>query len=326
MNKLSFGGPVWLASDIHLGSHNPRTSDAFYKFLANARQQSSALILLGDIFDVWVGDDWITHPPDWLKTALEHLQLTAKTIPLLLMGGNRDFLIGENLAKSLGAHLIGSPCILEVTNLEVTNPESQDFAASGTPKNANLVQSFLLAHGDEFCTADLAYQRFRSVVRNPVVQTLFLALPLSLRRRIAGKARVSSMQTVRNPYDGRYDVQDKDLAQRLRQADLSTCIHGHTHRPGTYPVASHQGSSAESTPSQSSASQTMRRWVLPDWELDHPDQSHADLMDSTKTQQRPSTAATRSVSGDVRGGWMQIDQNGPRLIDLTHLDLRCSER
>ena len=291
MNRVSLGGPVWLASDIHLGSHNPRTSDAFYEFLARARQQSSALILLGDIFDVWIGDDWIIQPPAWLDTALEHLRLTAKTIPLWLMGGNRDFLIGTKLANHLGAHLIESACILEVKPPEDPRP------------NATGIQRFLLAHGDEFCTADRAYQRFRTVVRNPAIQTLFLALPLSVRRRIASKARTSSMQTVRSPYDASYDVQDQALAETLRRVELATCIHGHTHRPGLYPIAQLAGS-----PEPSKTPQPMHRWVLPDWECDYPEQN------------QPETCGKTKQGTAMRGGWMQIDQDGPTLIDLTRIE------
>lgn len=296
---MSLGGPVWLASDIHLGSHNPRTSDAFYKFLAHARRQSSALILLGDIFDAWIGDDWIRQPPDWLQTALDHLQLTANTIPLWLMGGNRDFLIGAELAQSLGAHLIESPCVLEVVISEAHPSET-----TNATEKAQTTQRFLLAHGDEFCTADRAYQRFRSVVRNHAVQRLFLTLPLTWRTRIASRARASSMQTVRSPYDASYDAQDEAIAKRLVQTGLSTCIHGHTHRPGTYPVLMRS-----SLANRSTSSDTMTRWVLPDWECDH------------LQTDRHETCPDASQQSAVRGGWIQIDQQGPRLIDLGHSDL-----
>src|SRR3546814_19598292 len=66
LNKLSLSCTVWIASDIHLGEETPKTARAFYQFLESACDQADALILYGDIFDAWIGDDHArTNPPDW---------------------------------------------------------------------------------------------------------------------------------------------------------------------------------------------------------------------------------------------------------------------
>jgi UDP-2,3-diacylglucosamine hydrolase len=291
LNKLSLGEPVWLASDIHLGPDNPLTAEKFYTFLARAREQAGALILLGDIFNVWIGDDWTQHPPVWLEKAIRELQHTGQTIPLYLLGGNRDFLISQKLAKVVQAQLLESATVLEVTARSTASPQT--------------VQRYLIAHGDEFCTADHAYQRFRRLVRNKTVQRIFLSLPLSVRNAIAMRARKASLETERAPYDASYDVQDSSLSAILLCEQLDTCIHGHTHRPGHFPVQARP-----QNPSQTfDTANTLSRWVLPDWEFDGHESQNTTL---------PGASPAKHVQ--ARGGWIEIDASGLRLIDLAGLD------
>ncbi|MCG2600472.1 MAG: metallophosphoesterase, partial [Achromobacter sp.] len=105
MNKIVLSGPIWLASDLHLGPATPATSEAFLAFLQAAEEEAAALLLPGDIFDAWIGDDVIRAAPPWLATALTALRATAGRIPVWLGRGNRDFLIGEELAAAVGARL-----------------------------------------------------------------------------------------------------------------------------------------------------------------------------------------------------------------------------
>ncbi|MER1966107.1 UDP-2,3-diacylglucosamine diphosphatase [Castellaniella sp. GW247-6E4] len=234
MNKLTLPGTVWIASDIHLGEHNPGTAAVFLHFLERARREADALILCGDVFEAWIGDDHALHnPPDWLSGALEALRDTARGIPLWLGRGNRDFLMGAALARSLGAQLLDDEVLLST--------------AAGTA---------LLAHGDQYCTDDIGYQRLRRVVRTAWVQCAFLALPLALRRRIAAWARARShraraMKTMRI-----MDVNPQAVERALAAAGCSVLIHGHTHRPGMHEL--------------NAGGRACRRFVLPDWDHDQP--------------------------------------------------------
>ena len=233
MNKQALPGTVWVASDIHLGEAVPQTADAFYAFLDRARHQADALILCGDIFDAWIGDDHaLRQPPGWLATAMEALRRTAHAMPLWLMHGNRDFLMGHALADALGARLLDGPALLDTD-----------------------AGPILLAHGDEFCTDDQAYQRFRRIVHTPWIQQVFLSLPLRLRRAIAARARARSRQSRQIKPMAIMDVNPAAVAQALRQAGCTTLIHGHTHRPAIHALTL-DGHEA-------------RRYVLPDWEFDH---------------------------------------------------------
>lgn len=250
MNKLHIPGRIWVASDIHLGPDSPATAAAFFDFLEQARLQADALILAGDIFDAWIGDDAALQPEPWLQQAMDAMKTTAARIPVWLGRGNRDFLIGKSLLRQIGAHALPEPVVLETDAGQI-----------------------LLAHGDEYCTADQAYQRFRRIVRNRVVQRSYLALPLRLRRGIANWARSRSRHS--NQYKSAVimDVEQSAIAHALRTAGVCMLIHGHTHRPARHEWTM-EGCKYE-------------RLVLPDWDFDHAD--------------------------TARGGWIAINADGARL-------------
>ena len=232
MNKVSLQGPVWLASDIHLGPATPATAEAFLGFLDTAADEAAALLLPGDIFDAWIGDDAIKIAPPWLAAALQGLQRTAARIPLWLGRGNRDFLMGQNLATALGAHLLPEPALLET-----------DYGR------------ILLTHGDEYCTDDTAYQQFRTMVRNPQWQSEFLSKTIPERMAMAQQARGESQSANQMKSAEIMDVNAQAIEQAFREADIDILVHGHTHRPARH-VLEIDGRRRE-------------RWVLPDWECDH---------------------------------------------------------
>lgn len=247
LNSISLPGVVWLASDIHLGPHTPATQAAFHAFLNEAAHQANALILCGDIFDAWIGDDAATNAPDpWLRSSLEELRKTASKIPLWLGRGNRDFLLGPRLAQSLGAHLL---------------PETTCLATDAG--------EILLSHGDEYCTADTGYQRFRRIVRNPWVQRAFGSLSLKLRSRLAGYARRRSMAANHHKAAEIMDVTPSAIEDAFRSTGLTIMVHGHTHRPAKHALLVD--------------GQARTRYVLPDWDYD------------------------RAVP--PRGGWLVVDRH-----------------
>lgn len=234
LNRLALPGRVWIASDIHLGEHNPGTAAAFSRFLQRARHEADALVLCGDIFEAWIGDDHaLNAPPAWLGQALAALRDTARDIPLWLGRGNRDFLMGPALARSLGAQLLDDEVLLSTE--------------AGT---------VLLAHGDQYCTDDPAYQRLRRIVRTAWVQRAFLALPLAWRRRIGAWARARSRQARGAKPMAIMDVNPQAVAAALSAADCQVMIHGHTHRPAEHALQVD--------------GRACRRIVLPDWEYDRP--------------------------------------------------------
>ena len=250
MIDLPAPGRLWLAADLHLSERSPDTNQAFLRFLAQASQDCDALFLVGDIFDAWVGDDLALHaPPPWMVPVLAGLKDCAARCRLYLGRGNRDFLMGKALTDALGAHLL---------------PERVRLHTDDGP--------VLLSHGDEYCTADHAYQRFRRLVRTPWVQKAFLSLGRPARLAIARWARRRSQRAGRRKPAPIMDVQPDAIVAALRAADCRLMVHGHTHRPAEHRL--------------DIDGRAHRRIVLDDWDLD----------DARKP----------------RGGWLEISADGVR--------------
>ncbi len=228
-------GTVWVASDIHLARQVPETCRVFYRFLDEARAHANALVLAGDIFDAWIGDDAaLTDPEPWLQEAIDHLSRTAKVISLFIGHGNRDFLMGQALADRLGATLLDESTLFQT--------------------DAGLVH---ISHGDELCTHDTAFQRFRRISRHPLGRRFFLSLPLKLRRLIARRARKTSMHSHGRKPMYLMDVAHEAVASIYRKHPaLIHMVHGHTHKPKCHKFEE--------------LGTARVRWVLPDWEWDHP--------------------------------------------------------
>ena len=228
---LSKDESVLLASDIHLSAEDPDLTQIFISWLDGARaMRPTWLMLLGDLVDVWVGDDQIaaTDPTalPWpaLRSALAaHLdQGTA----IGIMVGNRDFLMGEAAAKSLGATVL------------------DEFVRLRHPA----VGKTLLCHGDQLCLEDTDYQAFRSLVRAPDWQKAFLSRDLADRLEQARLLRMRSEHDKQPKAAQIMDIAPTAAMAALDAHDCGLLIHGHTHRPGQFSLPDGR-----------------TRWVLPDW-------------------------------------------------------------
>ncbi|MBX3607385.1 MAG: UDP-2,3-diacylglucosamine diphosphatase [Piscinibacter sp.] len=192
-------------SDLHLAEDMPRTFEAWAGYLQ--RTPASAVIILGDLFEVWIGDDDRHH--GFAARCADVLAAAASRISVAFMPGNRDFLVGGELLRETGVLSLPDPTVL---------------VAFG--------ERLLLAHGDALCLDDRPYQAFRAQVRSPEWQRAFLALPLAERRRQARAMRDGS--EARKAAQAREDWIDIDRGTAVRwqhEAHAPTLIHGHTHRP-----------------------------------------------------------------------------------------------
>ncbi len=231
--------PGWrgidLLSDVHLCAEMPRTFDAWRRHLLNT--PADAVLILGDLFEVWVGDD--TRGEAFESACLQTLREAAQHKTVAWMPGNRDFLLGRAALDDCGVHALADPTLL---------------LAFG--------QRLLLSHGDALCLGDTAYQRFRVQVRGADWQREFLALPLAERRQRARAMRDASRahqalqaqqasQSGQPSSDGYADVDAAAAATWLDQAGAQALVHGHTHHPGSHVLADGK-----------------RRHVLGDWDHD----------------------------------------------------------
>lgn len=201
-------------SDLHLQAQEPATAQSWQDYLA--RTTADAVFILGDLFEVWVGDDSLAGAPtDGRTEAFEqHCVLTLRAASrqraLYFMHGNRDFLVGAAFAQAAGVTLLDDPTLLQFGG-----------------------RRWLLSHGDALCLADADYQRFRQQVRGAAWQQSFLTRPLAQRRELARQLRSDSEARKRSGAD--YADADPALTQAWLEAVQAQClIHGHTHRPADH--------------------------------------------------------------------------------------------
>ena len=196
-------------SDLHLSGERASITELFIKFLDQRASNADALYILGDLFEVWPGDDMIQ--PDYEQSISKMKQLTDNGLPLFVMQGNRDFLMAEKFAEVSGATLIEDPTVIELY---------------GT--------STLLMHGDTLCTDDVDYQKFRAMVRDPRWKEEFFAKPNEERLAMTTKYRkMSKDETAKKSMDV-MDVNQLTVEQVMLDKNIHQLIHGHTHRPAIH--------------------------------------------------------------------------------------------
>jgi UDP-2,3-diacylglucosamine hydrolase len=235
-------------SDVHLGP-GP-TSETLLRFensLLAARGQISSLVLLGDLFDTWLGDDVLqAHGLPMQATALRVIEAIASlgegqnaAFPVFIARGNRDFLLGEGFIqalrlKGLAATLLTDEAMMDVQLLDGST------------------NKVLVSHGDQWCTDDTDYQNFRTKVRSAEWQAEFLGHSLEQRIAIARQLREGSESAKQNKSNSIMDVNREAILRAFNSKGVDTIVHGHTHRPATHRY-SIDGS-------------FFKRIVLPDWD------------------------------------------------------------
>ena len=201
-----------LLSDLHLSPAQPRAVAAFLAFARGPARRAAAVYILGDLFDWWVGDDQLRNR--FYRRIAEALRgIHDAGVPLFVARGNRDFLIGPAFAAATGATLLDERTVRELGGVRT-----------------------LLTHGDELCTDDLAYMRFRARSRTPAWRDDILSKPYWMRRVLAWVMRARSRAAVANKPESIMDVNDAAVAQAFRAHAVSRLVHGHTHRPARHVV------------------------------------------------------------------------------------------
>ena len=219
---------TYFIADLHLSENRPDITAAFFQFLDAhiIDQDVDALYILGDFFEVWVGDDYVTE----LSTEVaKHLKAVRDNgTPIYFVHGNRDFIMRDKYAKQAGMTLL---------------PEQMVIDLYGTPT--------VILHGDEMCTQDIEYQKFRKKGRGWWWPRLMLAMPLWYRRKVAQNAREKSKQNQAGKALEILDVTEEAVLDTFAKHQVQHMIHGHTHRPNVHHYQVND--------------QTLTRTVLGDW-------------------------------------------------------------
>ncbi len=193
-------------ADLHLQTEEPAITAGFLRFLQGEARHADALYILGDLFEAWIGDD--DPNPLHREIAIAIKALVDSGVPCFFVHGNRDFLLGKRYARDCGMTLLAEETVLDLYG-----------------------RNILIMHGDTLCTDDTGYLAFRAKVHTPWIQTLFLALPLFIRSRIAAKMRAGSKAANSSKSMTIMDVNPQAVVSVMAKHQVQWLIHGHTHRP-----------------------------------------------------------------------------------------------
>jgi UDP-2,3-diacylglucosamine hydrolase len=200
---------IYFASDVHLSASRPAQVQRFMDFLSGPCQQADSVYLLGDIFDEWLGDDDVRDPHPQILSALK--QLTQTGIAVSFVHGNHDFLTRSQFEQQTGCSILNQPVCIDV---------------HGTP--------VVILHGDQLCTRDEGYQRWRETFMDSNNQDAFLALDFGMRQARAAGLRHQSSELTQLKSDDIMDVSESAVIDTLRAHNALHMVHGHTHRPALH--------------------------------------------------------------------------------------------
>ena len=213
-------------SDLHLSGEREEISQLFITFINERASKADALYILGDLFEVWPGDDMIQ--PDYIESINALKTAASNGLPIYVMPGNRDFLMGSQFEEVSQTKVIQDPTIIDLY---------------GTPT--------LLMHGDTLCIDDVDYQKFRQMVRSEEWKQQFFALPTEERLAMTTKYRKVSKEETAKKSMNIMDVNQQEVENTLASNNIHQLIHGHTHRPAIHNFEINQ--------------QAYKRIVLGDW-------------------------------------------------------------
>lgn len=196
-------------SDLHLDEDRPEITHIFLKFLEDHTKPNHTLYILGDFFEIWIGDDHVTPLNKIIIEALK--KATQQGLPIYIMHGNRDFLLGKKFLRETGCQLL---------------PDEYVISLAGIPT--------LLMHGDTLCTLDTQYLKFRKKSRNRFFQILFLWKSLTKRKAVAEKMRRASKEHTSTTATYIMDVTQAEVERVMQKHHVQHLIHGHTHREAVH--------------------------------------------------------------------------------------------
>ena len=197
-----------IIADLHLTQVEIDKIELFDYFCTEYASQVDQLFILGDLFNTWIGDDISLNTYQSIANILNKL---TKTTKVFVMVGNRDFLLSNTFEKETGCKLIKEPHLLNHNE-----------------------KNYLLIHGDSLCTDDVDYQKLKKILRNPIIQFIFLHLPKNLRLKLTGQLRKKSIEAQSYKSEKIMDVNQSAVDELMTKYPNIDLIHGHTHRQNTH--------------------------------------------------------------------------------------------
>lgn len=202
---------VYFISDLHLEEGRPALTQGFIHFMHTLinNQDAERLYILGDFFEIWIGDDFTSPFVEQITATLR--QVADAGTDVFFMHGNRDFLVGETFCQQSHITLLPDPSIITLGE-----------------------QNILLMHGDSLCTDDVGYMNMRQLFRNPAWQVDILSKSLEERLAFARQVRNESQSDQQMKSADIMDVNQQEVDREMSEHNISLFIHGHTHRPDVH--------------------------------------------------------------------------------------------
>ncbi|MBC8368969.1 MAG: metallophosphoesterase [Planctomycetes bacterium] len=198
---------IYCVADLHLCVSRPHEIIDFANEVADCSGSYSLLLILGDLFDVYVGPEDLRAPEfAALFTAFDEFSSTGRVI---VIRGNRDVLLSPQHAAKYS---------FDVSDVVIAN---------------QLSQRTLYLHGDVFCSADLKYQRLRKLLRCRPTRLLLRLLPVFVRRKLGRRMRQVSTAEVARKEMGEMQLDFPAIAAAASRFKASNVVVGHLHKAQT---------------------------------------------------------------------------------------------
>lgn len=203
--QLTLEAGTHLIGDLHLDVEVDGAAERFLAFAAAC--DAPRLVILGDLFEYWVGDAQAATPGG--RAVLVALRrLVDAGCPVDVIPGNRDFLLGARFEEASGARV---------------RPRGFVGALPGGGRA-------LVVHGDELCTLDRGYQRLRRVLRAAPLRWAAPRLPLVVSQAIARRLRRASRSALATKPPLEAEQQPDAVRSLAAAAGCDVLVCGHAHR------------------------------------------------------------------------------------------------
>ena len=197
-------------SDLHLDPQRPASTQWFKEFMHNSTVSLSHLYILGDLFEVWIGDDAsLALGQGKVENILS--EAVNDGLELFFIHGNRDFLIGHDFEKRTGCKILADPTLITLGAEQV-----------------------LLTHGDALCADDIEHQIARGEMLTQQWKNAFLNKSVTDRMAVARSMRTASDISKQTKSTEIMDVNQQQVEKTMRDHGVLTMIHGHTHKPAIH--------------------------------------------------------------------------------------------
>lgn len=221
---------VLLIADLHLQPGDTTNVARFIAFLNSLSASGDALIILGDLFDAWIGPELL----DDFAPLLQAIKATVERgLWIGFLPGNRDFLLSEPFFKHTGVNALAPITVLTYNKRRI-----------------------VLLHGDQFCLKDPGYRTLYETTRNPHWQDEILKEPRARREAWVAHLRQNFDARPESPEDYlRHRVTPADIQELCESHQADSVIYGHFHTAYQSRVSTPQGA-------------LLTQQCLPEWKSD----------------------------------------------------------